>query len=121
MLDINPKIPIFVSIKSTMSQEKLIKYFKIACYAESISCFLLFFIAMPMKYSFDNTILMFPVGIFHGLCFTLYIIFCVMVRKIYRWDDEDFVTSLMAAFFPLATIWVERSLAKIKDSDDEKE
>ncbi|MDR3273082.1 MAG: DUF3817 domain-containing protein [Flavobacteriaceae bacterium] len=103
-----------------MNKEKLIKYFKIACYAECVSCFLLFFIAMPMKYSFDNTILMIPFGIFHGVCFTIYLILDVLVRKICRWDDEDFVSSIMAAFFPFATIWVERSLVKIKDSEEEE-
>ncbi|WP_255424401.1 DUF3817 domain-containing protein [Apibacter sp. HY039] len=88
------------------------KKFKIACYAECVSCVLLFFIAMPLKYSFHNTILMIPAGIIHGIFFTAYLILAVLVRKIYKWDDEDFVFALMSAFFPFATLWVEKTLAK---------
>lgn len=89
------------------------KWFKIACYAECVSCVLLFFIAMPLKYCFHSTALMIPVGIIHGAFFTGYIILTVLVRKIYKWDDEDFVFALMSAFFPFATLWVEKSLAKM--------
>jgi integral membrane protein len=96
-----------------MDDKKLDKWFKIACYAECISCVLLFFVAMPLKYSFQNTVLMIPAGIIHGIFFTLYIILAVWAKKLYKWDDEDLVFAIMSAFFPFATIWVEKSLTKI--------
>lgn len=96
-----------------MTTEKLQKNFKYACYAEFFSCFLLFIIAMPLKYFHQNEILMIPVGIFHGICFSYYLIFTVRVRKTYNWDDEDFVFALMAAFLPFATLWVEKKLARL--------
>ncbi|MCT6868974.1 DUF3817 domain-containing protein [Apibacter sp.] len=95
-----------------MRKIKLEKYFNIACYAECVSCFLLFLVAMPLKYFLQNTLLMIPVGMIHGLFFTVYIILSFRVRKIYKWDDEDFVFVLMSAFFPFATLWVEKKLAK---------
>lgn len=95
-----------------MQKKKIEKWFKIACYAECVSCVLLFLIAMPLKYCFHSTILMIPAGCMHGIFFTGYIVFAILARKIYTWDDEDFVFALMAAFFPFATIWVEKSLAK---------
>ncbi|MDR1876012.1 MAG: DUF3817 domain-containing protein [Flavobacteriaceae bacterium] len=106
-----------------IEDKKFDKWFKIACYAECISCVLLFFVAMPLKYSFQNTVLMIPAGIIHGVFFTGYIILAVYARKLYKWDDEDFVFALMSAFFPFATIWVERSLVKIKEDipDNNKE
>jgi hypothetical protein len=33
-------------------------------------------------------------------------------RKFYQWDDEDSIFALLAAFFPLATIWIEKKLAR---------
>jgi integral membrane protein len=94
------------------SQEQLIKYFKYACRAEFFSCILLFLIAMPLKYSYDWHLLMIPFGVIHGACFSAYLLLSVSARKIYHWDDEDFVFALMAAFIPFATYWVEKHFAK---------
>lgn len=96
-----------------MNKKKVEKYFNLACYAECISCFLLFLVAMPLKYFFHYTLFMIPMGMIHGLFFTAYIILAILVRKHYKWDDEDFVFVLMSAFFPFATLWVEKKLAKI--------
>jgi integral membrane protein len=52
------------------------------------------------------------IGSIHGLFFTLYLIFLPSVRKIYTWDDEDSVFALIAAFFPFATIWIDKKLAR---------
>jgi integral membrane protein len=96
-----------------MNKKKLEIYFRIACYAECTSCFLLFLVAMPLKYCLSNTLFMIPAGMIHGLFFSTYIILAILVRKLYKWDDEDFVFVLMSAFFPFATLWVEKKLAKI--------
>jgi integral membrane protein len=53
-------------------------------------------------------------GSIHGLFFTLYLILAIPSRKIYQWDDEDSVFALLAAFFPLATIWIDKKLAKFE-------
>ncbi len=98
------------------SQEKIIKWFKTFCIAEAISCLLLYCIAMVwIRYDPDGlwpTIFIIIVGNIHGLFFTLYLILLLPARKIYDWDDEDFIFAIMSAFFPFATIWVEKNLAK---------
>ena len=96
--------------------ERIIKWFKKICIAEAISCALLYGIAMVWK-RYDSEgllpiIFIIIVGNIHGLFFTLYLILCIPARKIFNWDDEDFVFALLSAFFPFATIWVEKSLAK---------
>lgn len=97
-------------------EEKIIKWFKQVCIAEAVSCFLLYLIAMVWRrYDPDglaSTIFIIIVGNIHGLFFTLYLLLCLPAKKIYNWDDEDFVLALLAAFFPFATIWVEKKLAK---------
>lgn len=98
------------------SREQLIKWFNQICVAEAISCFLLYCIAMVWKrYNPDGllpTIFIIIVGNIHGLFFTLYLILLIEARKIYNWDDEDTVFAILAAFFPFATIWVEKKLAR---------
>lgn len=101
---------------SKYPQDKIIQWFKKICVAEAISCFLLYGVAMVWK-RYDSegllpTIFIIIVGNIHGLFFTLYLILCLPVRKIFNWDDEDFVFALLSAFFPFATIWVDKKLAK---------
>lgn len=97
-------------------QDKIIKWFKQVCTAEAISCFLLYGVAMIWKrYDQESTlatIFIIIVGNIHGLFFTIYLLLCLPARKIFKWDDEDFIFALLAAFFPFATIWIEKRLAK---------
>ena len=97
-------------------QEKIIRWFKQICVAEAISCFLLYGIAMIWK-RYDQegllpTIFIIIIGNIHGLFFTLYLLLLLPAKKIYNWDDEDFIFALLSAFFPFATIWVEKKLAR---------
>lgn len=93
-------------------EEKLIRYFKWVCIIEGITCFLLFIVAMPLKYEFGIWWQMIPAGSLHGLFFTLYMIMCIPMKKILHWDEEDFIFALLAGFFPFGSIWVEKKLVK---------
>ena len=98
------------------STEKIIKWFKQICLAEAVSCFLLYCVAMVWKrYDPDglaSTIFIIIIGNIHGLFFTLYLLLLIPARKIFEWDDEDTVFALLAAFFPFATIWIDKKLAR---------
>lgn len=102
---------------SKYPQEKIIKWFKQICIAEAISWFLLF---TAMVWIRDDKQSVFPIiyisvmGSIHGLFFSLYLLLALPARKIYNWDDEDFVFALISAFFPLATIWVDKKLAQFE-------
>lgn len=93
-----------------MPEEKCIRHFKKVCVGEGITCILLYLIAMPMKYQFGIAWQMIPIGILHGIMFTWYLYLLYFVRKPLRWDDEDLVFSILSAFFPFATFWVEKDL-----------
>ncbi|MDL1913999.1 MAG: DUF3817 domain-containing protein [Bergeyella sp.] len=99
-------------------REKIIRYFRITCKAEAVSCFLLYGVAMIWK-RYDpegiaSTLFIVMVGYIHGLLFVLYLLLCIPCRIFFSWDDEDFVFAILAAFFPFATLWVEKKLAKEK-------
>ncbi len=101
---------------SKYPQDKVIKWFRQVCIAEAISCFLLYGIAMVWK-RYDEegilpTIFIIIVGNIHGLFFTLYLLLCLPARKIFKWDDEDFVYALLSSLFPFATVWVDKKLAQ---------
>ncbi|WP_027376538.1 DUF3817 domain-containing protein [Kaistella palustris] len=98
------------------SEEKIAHWFKQISVAEAISWCLLSSAMVWIRYDRDGllpTIYIIIIGNIHGLFFTLYLLLLIPARKIFRWDDEDTVFALIAAFFPFATIWVEKKLAKI--------
>lgn len=102
-------------IISKYSEEKIIKWFKKVCLFEAISWCLLFSAMIWIRYDREAlapTIYIIIMGNIHGLFFTLYLLLVLPARKIFKWDDEDFVFALISAFFPFATIWVDKKLAR---------
>lgn len=100
---------------SKYSQDRVIKWFKQICLAEAVSWLFLFTAMTWIRIDPEGIfpiIYISTIGSIHGLFFTLYLLFLPAVRKIYTWDDEDSVFALIAAFFPFATIWIDKSLAK---------
>lgn len=96
-------------------EEKIIRWFKQICLAEAISWLFLFSAMIWIRYERDEflpTLYIIIVGNIHGLFFTLYLLFLLPVRKIFRWDDEDTIFALLSAFFPFATIWIDKKLAR---------
>lgn len=100
---------------SKYSEEKLIKWFTQICVAEAVSWCFLFSAMIWIRYDRDAllpTIYIIIVGNIHGLFFSLYLLMLMSARKIFRWDDEDTVFAVIAAFFPFATIWIDKKLAR---------
>lgn len=100
---------------SKYPQDKIVSWFKTICVAEAVSWFFLFTAMIWIRYDREGllpTIYIIIVGNIHGLFFTLYLLMILPMRKIYDWDDEDTVFALVSAFFPFATIWIEKKLAK---------
>ncbi|WP_314060725.1 DUF3817 domain-containing protein [Empedobacter brevis] len=98
-----------------ISDEKFKKWFSIACIWETVSCVLLFLVAMPMKYQFGYVLPMPFAGCFHGFWFTVYLLLLFKVRKIYKWDDEDFIFYIMYAFIPFATLALHKKIKEEKN------
>lgn len=96
------------------SQDQIHKWFKQVCLAEAISWLFLFSAMVWIRYDRDGllpTIYIIIIGNIHGLFFTLYLLFLFNAKKMYKWDEEDTVFALLSAFFPFATIWVDKKLA----------
>ncbi|REC53121.1 MULTISPECIES: DUF3817 domain-containing protein [Chryseobacterium] len=97
-------------------QEKVIRWFKNICLAEAVSWFFLFTAMIWIRTNPDEIlpiVYISTIGSIHGFFFSLYLIFLPAIRKIYVWDDEDSVFALIAAFFPFATIWIDKKLARL--------
>lgn len=100
------KLPWF----KNQNNDTLIRHFRWASIAEGITCILLYLIAMPIKYQWGIWQQMIPIGTLHGIMFTWYLILLYYVIKPLKWDAEESVFALIAAFFPFGTFWVDWKL-----------
>ncbi len=85
----------------------MIRFFKLIATLEGISAIALFFIAMPLKYIWQNDSLIRPVGMAHGVLFTIYIVFAVVLKIQYKWDWKKFIIICLASIPPLGTFYIE--------------
>ncbi|MCG7281041.1 DUF3817 domain-containing protein [Chryseobacterium taklimakanense] len=95
---------------------KIIQWFKKVCLLEAVSWVFLFSAMIWIRYDREGllpTIYIIIIGNIHGLFFTLYLLLLVPARRIFKWDDEDTVFALLSAFFPFATIWIDKKFARL--------
>lgn len=77
---------------------------------EGLSFLLLLFIAMPMKYMFDNPVLVKYVGMGHGVLFILFLIVLFAVCEKQKWSITIFLMGLTASILPFGPFVFDRKL-----------
>lgn len=82
---------------------------------EGISFLLLLFIAMPMKYMFDNPILVKYVGMGHGVLFILFLAVLFAVCEKQKWSLPMFLMGLAASTLPFGTFVFDAKLKKLEN------
>lgn len=90
----------------------MIKIFKFIALAEGISAILLFLFAMPMKYIFSDPSYIRPVGMAHGILFTLYIVVATILKFSENWDLKKYAIICLASIPPFGTFYIERKYLK---------
>ncbi len=81
---------------------------------EGLSFLLLLFIAMPMKYMFDNPILVKYVGMGHGVLFILFLIVLFTVCEKQKWSITIFLMGLAASILPFGPFVFDRKLKRFE-------
>lgn len=86
----------------------MLQLFKITAIAEGISALLLFFFAMPMKHFFHEPIYVKHFGMWHGVLFTVYILFATYLKFNQKWDTRKYLEICLASIPPFGTFYIER-------------
>ena len=86
----------------------MIRFFKFVAFAEGCSAILLFFVAMPMKYMFNNPSWIRPVGMAHGVLFTIYILMAIMLKFEQNWNFKKFAIVVLGSIVPGGTFYVDK-------------
>ena len=81
---------------------------------EGLSFLLLLFIAMPMKYMFDNPVLVKYVGMGHGVLFILFLIVLFAVCEKQKWSITICLMGLAASILPFGPFVFDRKLKRFE-------
>lgn len=92
---------------------KDIKLLRIIGIIEGISYLVLLFIAMPLKYYFQDPMWVKYTGQIHGLLFVLYVFYCFKIGYEMNWKWISFTGLLLfASIIPFGTFWTDKKLLK---------
>lgn len=83
-------------------------------FLEGISFLLLLFIAMPMKYMFDNPILVKYIGMGHGVLFIAFLVVLFVVCEKQKWSLKMFILGLIASILPFGPFVFDAKLKKME-------
>ena len=90
----------------------MLKIFKFIALFEGISAIVLFLFAMPMKYIFNDPSYIRPVGMAHGILFTIYIVVATILKFSEKWDLKKYAIICLASIPPFGTFYIERKYLK---------
>ena len=89
-----------------------IKSLRVVGFLEGISFLLLIFIAMPLKYIWDNPILVKYVGMGHGVLFIAFLVVLFVVCEKQKWSLKMFLLGLIASILPFVPFFFYHKLKK---------
>ncbi|ADX68067.1 MULTISPECIES: DUF3817 domain-containing protein [Weeksella] len=92
----------------------MLKLFKVVGFVEAISAIALFFVAMPIKYIFDNPTWVTHTGRIHGGLFIAYVVILYFLKEKYNWSWKIFGIFFVSAIIPGGTIWADKRLIEGK-------
>lgn len=81
---------------------------RIIAFAEGMSFLILLFIAMPLKYIWQQPMAVRQVGSIHGLLFVLYVLLLVMCSIEYRWKWGKTALLFLASIIPFGTFYADK-------------
>lgn len=81
--------------------------FKWVARGEGISLLILLFIAMPLKYIWDNPSWVKVVGMIHGVLFVAYVAWAIWVYMELKWSLQRLALVILASIVPFGTFYVE--------------
>ncbi len=84
----------------------MIRFFKIIAFLEVISLLCLFFFAMPLKYLFENSIYIKPIGMSYDLLFIGYIIMVIILKSEENRTIKKIGILALASVIPSETFYV---------------
>lgn len=77
---------------------------------EGISFLALLFVAMPLKYWYQDPYWVQKIGMVHGWLFVLYVVLLVLAHFQYKWSFGKTTLGFVLSLLPFGTFYAERKL-----------
>jgi integral membrane protein len=90
----------------------MLAVFRLVALVEGITTLALFLVAMPLKYGFDNPVLVPPVGLVHGIAFLVYIGAMAVALPGRGFTSREWARTVLAAFVPFGTFFNDPMLKR---------
>ncbi|MEX0968146.1 MAG: DUF3817 domain-containing protein [Bacteroidia bacterium] len=84
------------------------KLLRILALLEGVSLLVLLFIAMPLKYFYDEPEMVRHVGMAHGVLFIGYSLWLAVIAIQHKWKARPILVSFASAFVPFGTFYSDR-------------
>ncbi len=88
------------------------RFLAIISILEGVSVLLLYFVAMPLKYIWEQEMLIKPVGMAHGILFVLYVALVFVVGLQRKWSMSMILISWFLSLVPFGTFYAEKKYFK---------
>ncbi len=88
--------------------------FRIIGFIEGISYLVLLFIAMPLKYLYENPVPVKIVGMTHGVLFILFIILLLTAAQKHKWSLKFNSLLFIASLVPFGTFFTDKRLKALQ-------
>jgi integral membrane protein len=81
---------------------------RIIAFIEGMSFLILLFVAMPLKYIWEQPMAVRQVGTVHGLLFVIYVLLVVLCRIEYNWSARKTGLLLLISIIPFGNFYADR-------------
>ena len=90
----------------------MINFFRIISFLEGISYLLLLFVAVPLKYLYEDEFLVKILGMPHGILFMLYIFFSIILKNKMNWSIRQTIEIMIGSIIPFGTFYIDYKYLK---------
>ena len=91
---------------------KKIFIFRIIALLEGLSFIFLVFLGMPLKYLYDNEILVKILGMPHGILFIMYVLTAIILKNKLKLNIKELFVVLIASVIPFGTFYIDYKFLK---------
>jgi integral membrane protein len=91
---------------------KLLTGFRITALLEGVSYLLLLFIAVPIKYLYEDPQYVKMLGMPHGILFMAYIVLAILISANMKWKTKTILLVLLASVIPFGTFYIDKKYLK---------
>lgn len=81
---------------------------RLVAFVEGVSFLILLFVAMPLKYFFNQPEAVRVVGSVHGLLFVAYVLLVFMTKVEHEWSGAKAVRLVLISFIPFGNFYADR-------------